>query len=261
MDFAEDTFVHRKALARLFHKVPLLATFLGLGCAGTIFWLFLQMRSLFPLPLRIGCFFIPIFMDFIILFFLGIFLSLSFVEERGGNHCWKEILKKTFSRVMEVSYLLLCPLLGFLLIWVLLAVFSSMAEMPVIGRYVHATLFFIPFFLIIASVALAAASLLALFFMVPSLAFSSLEKAYRLNSILRGIRFMPLFLGLLPSLGVGGFLWVVSFLSRIYFSQSASGALLAGEQLILMLACSFCLTPFVVFFFHVAFSSYLLRKK
>lgn len=256
-----------RALAYSFSKKKVLLVFPVLFLCGllAIFCRALAFDASEWIAMSLG--FLPILLS------AGLLLSLGVLLVRIHHHEVKMLtlpMRRLFSGSVHVIlgtlYLSLPPILVYLMLWVVLGIFSLLCEIPGIGDFFRVVLSFAPFLLILGSLLLCMFNLALLFFVAPAVATESVKRtgiAERVVHVLKGQVFtgIVLFLvALLPLLFVVGLLCFAAMLTNANFLNAEQCLSVALQWFFIMVPFSALLTPAVLFFFNFAAESYWLLQ-
>jgi hypothetical protein len=209
--------------------------------------------------------FLPIFLSSGILLAMGVLLARMYYHEvKMIPSSLRKVLSQSWELLIGVTYLTLPLLLTYLFLWMLMAVFYFLKEIPALGEVLGVLLAFGPFLLVFGSLILSLFTLLLLFFAAPHIALKSgmklkiaddLYKRMKRTIFSNAVLFL---LGLLPLLLTVGVLSLAAFLTGMNFFIRTETLAIALQWFFVMIPFSALLAPSVVFFFHFGVESYLL---
>ena len=211
--------------------------------------------------------FLPILLCSGVLLSLGILLiRIYYHEVKSIKVNLKRIFSTSWQLILGTFYIMLLPVLIYLFLWIFLAIFMLLRQIPHIGEVFGNIFAFTPFLLIFFSIILCLGNIFILFFISPYIAFKAKEKFNIAKSILLVLKnhlFSGIFLflwALFPIILVVILLIVAAILTNI--NVSAHNILsLAVSWFFIMLPFAAILTPCINFFFNFAAESYNYLNK
>ena len=203
--------------------------------------------------------FLPFFLSTGVLLAAGVMLIKMYVfEVKGMDYKIGKLFISSMQMVIGVSYLCFPLILAYLVLWSVMGVFYLLKQVPAFGDIFGTLLSFGPYLLMLGSLALAAISVLLLFFITPHMA---LKKTLQMNIAAEVTRRMKksifangvlLFIGMIP-------LALILFFLILGGQMTGASYFLPKEAL--AVGIRELMTPFTIFFFNFSLESYMIFKK
>lgn len=211
--------------------------------------------------------FLPIFLVSGVLLALGVLLNKIYFDEiKGLKIEYKKILGSYWEVIIGTSYLAIPSILVYLLMWMVLGLFILFRQIPAIGDFFGVIFTFLPFLLILGSIALIVLNVSLLFFVTPHIVFSLKGKWQWIQTIMGHLRQhflrdgLLFFLGVFPLIIGITILTLAAVITDLGYLQATNASAVVLEWFFIMIPFAFFLTPCVLFFFNFACESYHMRK-
>lgn len=212
--------------------------------------------------------FLPVFLCTGLLLAAGVLLTRIYYHEvKQMPYQLRKLLSQSIQTLIGVSYLSLPLVLLYLLLWTLMGVFHLLKEIPAVGDAMGVLLSFGPFLLVLASLVLALASIVILFFVTPHVALKSEVHFHIAEEIFDRIRWnlfanlTLFFIGFLPIMLSTVILTIAAVMTGAHYLSATKAVGVSLEWFFIMIPFTLLLTPFVNFFFNFATESFSLLQK
>lgn len=267
MELKELGILFNRAL-NAFSIKKLLLVYATLICAGLFFVFFQGLGHNSGFWVKFCLALIPVYLTIGLLLPLGVFLVRIYHDEvRQRPVSYTQLMTKSWDIILSASYFSIPLVLAFLVLWFVLGIYLLLSAIPGIGEFLGVILAFVPFLLILASLLLCAAGVVALFFMAPILALREFNRQAMLKSIVKRLQndfFSHLILivcGLLPFAFLGGLVCLSASLMELggFFCLGPVSRVLFCFFVMIPMAA--VLTPGVAFFFNFAAEAHHLLQK
>lgn len=268
MTFEEIQSIFNRALFNTFHRAKLLLTFVVLAMCGVLVVFFKGVSVQAGQWLAQSLTFLPIFLCAGVLFSLGILLIRIYHDEvKGKKVSFLRTLLRSWEVVIGSSYVSVPIILCYLLVWMLLGVFTLLSDIPSVGPFFHAILAFAPFLLNLSCLVLILINFALLFYVAPILALKGFNRLHISRTLMKRFRhdvFANVFLLLIALTPL------ITLLAVLSLAAWMTGSLCVGcssvtETVLLwffiMIPFTAILAPAVVFFFNFAAESHVLMMK
>jgi hypothetical protein len=268
MKWVDVEFAFTRAVLHSFSKKGLLLTFPVLLLCGILAVFCKAVAHDASRWVSMSLAFLPILLSSGLLLGLGVLLiRLHLHEVKGLQLSFQRLVTGSLELIMGTTYLSIPPILAYLFLWVVLAFFFLLAEIPVIGSFFSVVFAFGPFLLIFGSLLLCLFNLGLLFFVAPVVAIQPFQRftlAKRILSLFEGhilSQIVMFILALIPILFIAGLLSLSALLTNFSLAPERTIAV-AVEWFFIMIPFAAILSPAVIFFFNFAAESHqLLRSK
>ena len=184
-------------------------------------------------------------------------------EVKGLPVAYRKTIKDSLELMVQVAYLCLPLILGYILLWTLLGLFYLLRELPFIGDFLGVVLSFAPFLLLLGSFALGLIAVKMLFYLTPVVALRSIAHVQILEDVLKRFIATPftncaLFLmGLFPFGVVSLLMTLAAVMTENSYMTIDSKSVGGLDLFFIMLPFSILLSPAVIFFFNFSAESYV----
>ena len=213
---------------------------------------------------RMSLQFLPLFFCSVILVSSGVVLVRVYHDEvKGLPVAYRKTIKSSLELMVQVAYLCLPLILGYILLWTLLGFFYLLRELPFIGDFLGVVLSFGPFLLLLGSFALGLLAIKMLFYLTPVVALRSIAHVQILEDVLKRFMATPftncaLFLmGIFPFGVVSLLMTLAAVMTENSYMTIDSKSVGGLDLFFIMLPFSLLLSPTVVFFFNFSAESYV----
>lgn len=218
---------------------------------------------------RTSLYFLPLFFCSVIVVTSGVVLVRIYHDEvKGLPVAYRKTIKGSMELMVQVAYLWMPLILGYILLWTMLGLFYLLRELPFIGDFLGVVLSFGPFLLLLGSFALGVVAVKMLFYLAPVVALRSTAHLQVLEEVFKRFIANPftncaLFLmALFPFALVSLLMSLAAAMTKhsyMGFDAQTVGGL---DLFFIMLPFSLLLSPAVIFFFNFAAESYVwLQRK
>lgn len=269
MTLADIQKIFNRALAFTFVQRKLLVTTLILALCG-ILVVFFRGLSLAAAGkwVTMSLIFLPFFLSAGVLLATGIFFIRIYHDEvKEKEVSYIDTLNKSWEIILGASYFAVPIILVYLMLWMLLGIFTLFTEIPLIGDFFAVILVLGPFLINLGSLLLCILSLTLLFFGAPIIALKGLNRvqvAQTLTKRLKKDLFSNLVLAIvavLPLLSVMGLLIWTSALTDIVYITYDKPIYNVMQWFFIMIPFAVFLAPAIIFFFNFAAESHVLMTK
>lgn len=209
--------------------------------------------------------FVPLFVASAVLMTVGIVVSRLYIDkiQRQSTDISSLLLRAVhiLRSIAIFAFPLLCL---YLICWVGMGALFLLKLLPWVGEFLSIFLSIGPFVFILCSLLVAVMSLALSFFLSPILAVQQTSVQQILAQIWQGriLTGVVFFLIAAFPLAVSTLLLVSSaMLTDTAFFLTDSSLFIVMQRILLLLPCSFLVSPAIVFFFHFATESFLLCKR
>jgi hypothetical protein len=262
MQWADIEKSFSRAVLFSFSRMQLLLTFPVLVLCGilTVFCRAIAVGTSSWVAMSLA--FLPILLSSGVLLGLGVLLIRIHLHEVKNLHLGlQRLLTGSIDLVMGTTYIAIPPILIYLLLWVVLGIFSLLGQIPGVG----VILAFGPFLLIFGSILLCLFNLAMLFFVAPAAAMQPLKRTSLMKRValsFQGKMLSSLALFLLALIPIGFISLLLSLSALLTGLQlgTEQTLLVAMEWFFIMVPFAAILSPAVVFFFNFAAESYQLLQ-
>lgn len=242
--------IFTRAFKLAYNKKKLLAAFATLSACGLVSS-FCHVTTSNPW-LNVGFMLLPLFLSALLLMPLGVLLVRYYHDEiRRGRASLRETSLLSWELMISSAYLMLPPLLLFLVLWACLGLFTLLQEIPGL----HIILSFAPFLLLLACLVLAASTIFLLFVAPGTLGLTNRREARKALGIVSRVKKDPigniLFFGkaLIPAAVTLFFLFLTK---ALMFPVELSLVGQIFKNFVIMIPFVALLSFPVVFFFNMA---------
>lgn len=212
--------------------------------------------------------FLPFFISSGILLAMGIyFIRIYHDEVKEKKVCYHTTLNKSWEIIMGASYFVVPIILAYLMLWMLLGIFTLLTEIPIIGDFFSVILVLGPFLINLGSLLLCVLSVVLLFFVTPIIALKGLNRSQVAEVLTRRFKndlFSNLILGaigLVPLLLVGGLLVWASVLTDHVYIRYEKPIYNIVQWFFMMIPFAVFLAPAAIFFFNFAAEAHVLMTR
>lgn len=268
MNWAEVEHIFNRALNLTFSKRKLLFTVPILIFCGLIVAFFRVFASKTSDWQSMSMTFMPIFFCAAVLLAAGIILTRIYHHEvKGIGMSYRKTLSASKHLMVEIAYLAVPMILGYIVLWTLLGIFYLLKEIPWVGEFLGVILSFGPFLLLLGSFVLSLLSIVMLFFVTPSVALKSSVQVEVLQGVVKRLRYSPfsnlalLLLGLTPLIVVATLMTIAAIFTGKSYPVADNSFAMGLQWFFIMLPFSALLSPAVIFFFNFAAESHVLMIK
>lgn len=267
MNWSEVQPVFDRALRLTYDGRRLLLAFVALAATGLLVIFCHTVAAYTGNLVALSLVFMPVFLGAMLLLSAGILLVRLYHDQvKQKRVSINYVFWRSWELMVGASYFGIPLLLSYLILWMLLALFYLLKEIPLFGDFFAVVLIFGPFLLNVGSVLLVAASVAMLFFITPMIALRGLSRSQVSQALSQRFQadlfsnLMLLLMALLPlaiSLGLLHAAWCLTEAGGFM-----TGALpqLHVQLFILMIPYTACLAPAVVFFFNFATEAHVLMR-
>ncbi len=217
---------------------------------------------------RTSLHFLPLFFCTAVLVTSGIVLIRIYHDEiKGLPVTYRKTIKSSMELMVQVAYLCVPLILGYILLWTLLGMFYLLREIPFIGEVLGVVLSFGPFLLLLGSFILSMLAIKMLFYLTPLVALRSTAHFQILEDVLSRFRLSPftncaLFLmAAFPFAIIAVLMTVAAVMTEHGYMAIDSDAASGLQLFFIMLPFSILLAPAVIFFFNFAAESYVWMQR
>lgn len=269
MTLADIQLIFNRALVFTFVRKKLLGTSLVLALCG-IMIVFFRGLSLVAAGkwVTMSLFFLPFFLSAGILLATGIFFIRIYHDEvKEREVSYVDTFNKSWEIILGASYFAVPIVLVYLMLWMLLGIFTLFTEIPLIGDFFAVILVLGPFLINLGSLLLCILSLTLLFFGAPIIALKGLNRVQVAQTLTKRFKkdlFSNLVLAIvavLPLLAVMGLLIWTSALTDIVYITYEKPIYNVMQWFFIMIPFAVFLAPAVIFFFNFAAESHVLMTK
>lgn len=267
MNLADIQFIFNRALSWSFDKKKWLLIFSVLMACGLV-TVFCQALSLHSFKwVSNSLFFLSFFISAGFCFALGIMLIGIYRNEvKNKSLKYREIFMSSWDLFIGTVYFTLPIVLGYLLLWMLLTIFTLLYYIPGAGFFLGALFSFIPFILNVGIILLFFFNIALLFVMVPVLSFNGLDKNKILDALKRrGADFFSnIVLGMIsifPLLIVFSLLFWGWKLTTAPCADCEESYFFIIQEFMMIIPFAAILAPTVAFFFNFAAEAHLFLQK
>jgi hypothetical protein len=256
-----------RAVRLTFCRKKLLLSSISLMICGVLI-VFFRGLALHANPwMTLSLAFTPIFVCAGVLLALGILLVRIYRDEiRQEEVSYRRTLSSSWELLLGACYFSVPILLCYLLLWIVLGIFVSLREVPVVGDFFGAILVFAPFLINLASLVLFILNTAVLFFATPIFALNGISALKKIDHLLKRIASDPFthlvlaLTALLPLLTCIGVLVMAAFLTGSVYGASGDTLNTIIQWFFVMLPFAALLSPSVVFFFNFAAETHALMR-
>lgn len=248
-----------------FSRKKILLTFAGLVLCGIIVVFCRALAYEASGYLAMSLVFLPFFLSSAILLALGtLLIRLHFYEINREKIHYHKLLSSSWDTALEASSLCVPTILAYIVLWIVLGVFTLLQDIPFIGPVMEVVLSFTPFLLILASLLLVVFNLVLLFFMTPPIALKNEKRLYIVTEAFHKIKSniftnsLFLVVSLFPLLLVVGLLSLAAILTGFHCLVARHLLCISLEWFFIMIPFCALLAPAIVFFFNFASEAYNL---
>lgn len=212
--------------------------------------------------------FLPFFLSSGILLATGIyFIRIYHDEVKEKLVCYQTTFNKSWDLIMGASYFIVPIILVYLMLWMLLGIFTLFTEIPIIGEFFSVILVLGPFLINLGSLLLCLLSIVLLFFVTPIIALKGMNRlqvAEILTKRFKDDLFTNLvlaFIGIFPMLVVGALLIWASYITDSVYIKYDKPIYTIVQWFFVMIPFVVFLAPAMIFFFNFAAESHVLMTK
>lgn len=268
MNFSDIGNAFNRALSYTFTKTKLLVVYGVLLACGLLTVFFRGLAAQSGSWTLLSLTFLPIFFSIGLLLSVGILLVRVYhdeVKQRPVDY-W-ETAKKSWDILVGAAYFSIPILLGYLVLWLVFAVYMLLKAVPGVGQFFGVVLAFVPFILHLSILALLVISWAILFFVSPLMALRSMDKVRMVEGLFHRIRNDPFsnlllaLVGLIPLAIIGGLAFLAVCLTESICFSCLSPLERILENFFILLPFAAILTLPTIFFFNFAAESHILLQK
>lgn len=249
-----------KAIKSIFCKKRWIMTFPALGFCGLVLSFFYIFSNSW---VKIGTSFLSVFIILAILFSLSIILTkASDYDEKKTEWLIFPIIKQSIHQIISTLFLSIPMIISFFLMWTILGIYLLLKMIPGIGQLIGLVLSFFPFVIILVTILLIVIGIIFLFFAIPFFTVVEVKNLKVMKKIFPLMKkniysnFLLFFMSLLVFL-VGFIPLIISFLLAKDLCFSSGYTIInIFSSFFMMLFASAILTPFIIFFFEMAFIAF-----
>jgi hypothetical protein len=213
---------------------------------------------------RMSLQFLPLFFCSVILITSGVVLIRIYHDEvKGLCIAYRKTIRSSLELMIQVAYLCMPLILGYILLWTVLGVFYLLRELPFIGDFLGVVLSFGPFLLLLGSFLLSVLAVKMLFYLTPAVALRSSAQVQILEDVLNRFVSNPFtnsalfIMALLPWTLVSLLMTLAAVMTENTYMAIDSRVVGGMDLFFIMLPFSLLLSPAVIFFFNFAAESYV----
>lgn len=268
MDLSDVGTAFNRALSYTLNKTKLLLVYGVVLACGLLTVFFRGLAAQAGSWTLLSLTFLPIFFSFGLLLAMGILLVRVYhdeVKQRPVDY-WKTTVK-SWDTLVGAAYFSIPILLGYLVLWIVFAVYMILKAIPGIGEFFGVVLAFVPFILHLSILALVAISWAILFFISPLIALRGMDKVRMVQGIFQRIQNDPFshlmlaMIGLIPLVMIGGFAFIALCLTESVCFSCLGPLERVLENFFILLPFAAILTLPTIFFFNFAAETHLLLQK
>lgn len=260
--------IFNRALSHTFSARKLIIIALILALCGLVEVFFYTLAQNAGRWVMMSLTFVPLFLCFGVLLSAGIWLIRIYHDEvKGREVTYGEVLSKSWETIIGASYFAIPILITYLLLWMMLGIFSLLKTVPGIGDFFVAILAFAPFLLNLASLLLCIFSVVLLYLITPVIAlrgFGRLQLAQVITERLRSDMFSNILLGgiaLLPLILSLIVLGTAVLLTDSLCLACEKTSYTTIHSFFVMIPFAALLAPSIIFFFNFAAEAHVLKKQ
>lgn len=212
--------------------------------------------------------FLPFFLSSGVLLATGIyFIRLYHDEVKERTVCYQGTFNKSWDVIMGASYFVVPIILVYLMLWMLLGIFTLFTEIPLIGEFFSVILVLGPFLINLGSLLLCILSIVLLFYVTPIIALKGLNRMQVAETLTKRFKddlftnLILAFIGIFPLLVVGGLLIWASYITDSVYIKYDKPIYTIVQWFFMMIPFVIFLAPALVFFFNFAAESHVLMTK
>ncbi|MDR2539222.1 MAG: hypothetical protein LBC45_01140 [Chlamydiales bacterium] len=264
MNWNDIEFSFNRALRLSFSIKKLLFVFVVLWCCGVGLLLCQSLGLQTQDWLMINWNFLPFFAIGILGLSLGVLLIRLYHDEiKKRKRNYQQIFSLSRSVMIEIAYLGMPLIIGYLILWTVLGLFYLIQALPKVGWALGIFLSFGPFFLFLSMVCLVVLFLVLFFFLTPIVALKDCLPKEWVKCMLSRMshslltNFVLFVISVIPVGCILGLLMISLDMTHAFYLSSANPL----ELVLIMLPISVLLAPGVIFFFQFAAESHILMMQ
>lgn len=212
--------------------------------------------------------FLPLFFCSVILIAAGIILVRIYHDEvKALPISYRKTIKSSMELMVQVAYLSMPLILGYILLWTMLGLFYLLRELPIMGEFLRVVLSFGPFLLLLGSFVLSVLAVKMLFYMTPAVALRSMAHLQVLDDLYKRFMANPFtncvlfIMSILPFGVISALMTLAAVMTETHYMSIEPDSVHGLGLFFIMIPFSLLLSPAVIFFFNFAAESYVWMLK
>ncbi|MFA6119118.1 MAG: hypothetical protein WCT85_05810 [Parachlamydiales bacterium] len=263
MKFNDLEKILKRAFRHSFQLKKVLFAYPFLFLCGLVVVLFRSIAFVATNWIVFSLIFVPIFFSISIFSILGVILcKIYYNEVKNQRKSYIEIFKSSTQNIVDSLQITIPPFLIFLIFNLIFGLLVMIKEIPHVGSFIGSSISFLPFLLVLSTIAVCIISFLTIFFATPGLSIKTRNKIVVLKEAYIDFKkdlfthIIYFLIGISAGLLVFLILFISIKLTKLTFVIPMDIYNIVFQWLSIMTLFVLFLTPFVIFFFNFSMEVY-----